>query len=358
MLGMDGILAIGRLDGETVVYIDNPWLAGQQTAAPGGDRRGTRSADAPGARGRRGYGAYPQRGWPPVLSPPLRRSPGSDWRVVARSDLDAFRGPFLASATLAAGIALALILFGTLLFFAVGNPMLRRIREGEHRFRELFENMRSGATVVRAEAAGEDFLVTGFNRGAERIEGLARQEVVGRNLSEVFPGIRHSRLLEVLRRVWRTGHPEHVPAAHYQDERISGWRENYVYKLPSGEIVSLFEDVTDRKQSDEALKESEARWRSIIETHAQAIVIVDQKHEIRFVNKAAEELFGHSREGTDRRAVWFSAGAGRRGGDRDHPCRAAASLMAKCGSTPDALERSGQLPAVHSGRLGAQARRT
>ncbi len=293
MLGEDGSLAIGRLDGETVVYIDNPWLPDTQPPRPapiGSERETPMRRALAGEQGtvltRNEGGALVLAAFAPLPVPGLG--------VVARSDLDAFRGPFIESATLAAGIALALILAGTLLFFAVGKPMLRRNREGEQRFRELFENMRSGATVVRAVAGGEDFVVTGFNRGAERIEGLSRQEILGRSLSEVFPSVRQSRLFDVLRRVWRTGQPEHVPASHYRDERISGWREGYVYKLPSGEIVSLFEDVSDRKQSDEALKESEARWRSIIEAHAQAIVIVDQKHEIRFVNKAAEALFGHT----------------------------------------------------------------
>lgn len=293
MLGPDGTLALGRLDGDRVIYLDNPWLPndkGEAAVLSGPEQETPMRRALAGEQGsiltRNDKGAPALAAFMPV--------PELGLGIVARSDLESVRGPFIDSLKLAGGLALLLILAGVLLFFAVGNPILRRMREGEHRFRELFENMRSGAVVVRAVTGGDDFVVTGFNRGAERIEGLSRLEVLGRKLSDVFPGMRQSRLFEVFRRVWRTGQPEHVPALHYRDDRISGWRESYVYKLPSGEIVALFEDVTDRKLADEALKESEARWRSIIEAHAQAIVIVDQKHEIRFVNKAAEALFGHT----------------------------------------------------------------
>ncbi|NJO67696.1 MAG: PAS domain S-box protein [Rhodospirillales bacterium] len=50
--------------------------------------------------------------------------------------------------------------------------------------------------------------------------------------------------------------------------------------------------MSDRRRAEDALRESEARWRSIIEMHDQAIVIVDHKHDIRFVNRAALTLFG------------------------------------------------------------------
>ena len=203
--------------------------------------------------------------------------------------------PLIATVEEAAVIALIVIVAGTVLFITVRTRTRRKLQEAEHRFRDLFENMRSGAAIARAVGDGEDFVLTDFNRSAERIEGTPRQDIVGRKISEVLPGPYQVRMLDVFRRVWRTGQPEHVPPSQpVAGRHASGWRESYVYRLPSGEVVSLFDDVTDRKLADEALKESEARWRLIIDAHAQAIVIVDQMHEIRFVNKAAEALFGHS----------------------------------------------------------------
>ena len=88
------------------------------------------------------------------------------------------------------------------------------------------------------------------------IENIEREKVVGRSVLEVFPGVKEFGLFNVMKRVWRTGVPEHHPMSIYEDERIRGWRDNFVYKLPSGEIVAVYSDETDQKQSEEALKKA------------------------------------------------------------------------------------------------------
>ncbi|HRK96622.1 MAG TPA: PAS domain S-box protein, partial [Rhodospirillales bacterium] len=177
------------------------------------------------------------------------------------------------------------------LVLAIGGPILARGRQGDTRFRHLFENMRMGAAVFSAVGQGQDFVFTDFNRGAERIDDLERSAVIGRRLTEVFPAVHSSGLLDTLRRVARTGTPEHFPVVYYRDDKRAGWREGYIYRLPSGEVVCLYEDVSERQRAEEALRESEARWRSIIEMQSVAIIVVDAEHKIRYVNKAAEALF-------------------------------------------------------------------
>ena len=117
------------------------------------------------------------------------------------------------------------------------------------RYRELFENMRSGVAVYEPNIDGTDFAIRDFNRAAERIEGCRRDSLLGKSIVEVFPGVKESGLLDVLQRVHRTGFPESFPVAIYRDERIFGWRENYVYRLPSGELVAIYDDVSERVQA-------------------------------------------------------------------------------------------------------------
>lgn len=77
--------------------------------------------------------------------------------------------------------------------------------------------------------------------------------MIGKNVEEVFSGIAEFGLLDVLHRVWRNGVAEHFPASFYQDGRIASWRDNYVYKLPQGEIVAIYDDVTKQKQAEEQM---------------------------------------------------------------------------------------------------------
>jgi putative nucleotidyltransferase with HDIG domain/PAS domain S-box-containing protein len=120
------------------------------------------------------------------------------------------------------------------------------LRASEERYHQLFEAMSSGVAIYRPDATGTSFTIQAVNRAVERIEGVARQDLLGRDVEGVFPGIAAMGLLAVLRRVAHSGEPERVSVALYQDSRISGWRENFVYRLGSGEVVAVYEDVTER----------------------------------------------------------------------------------------------------------------
>ena len=127
------------------------------------------------------------------------------------------------------------------------------LKGSELRYRNLVNNSKNGVAIYEAAADGHDFIIKDFNRAAESIENVKKEDIIGKSLLYVFPGVKEFGLVEVLQRVWRTGVPERHPLRWYHDERISGWRDSYVYRLPSGEIVAIYEDVTARKQSDDSL---------------------------------------------------------------------------------------------------------
>ncbi len=161
----------------------------------------------------------------------------------------------------------------------------------EGRFRQLFNHMSSCAAVYEARQAGEDFVLVDFNETAERAEKVTRADVVGRSVLEAFPGVRDFGLFDVLQRVWRTGIPEHHPVAQYQDKRIRGWRENYVCKLPSGELIAIYDDVTERKQVEQTLENAAREWQATFDASNDAIWLLDTENRITRCNLRAERLF-------------------------------------------------------------------
>jgi PAS domain S-box-containing protein len=132
------------------------------------------------------------------------------------------------------------------------------LRESEARYKGIVEHTNNGVAVYRATSDQEDFIFIDFNKSGEKIEKIKRDEVIGKRVLDVFPGIKEFGLLKVFQRVWRTGMPEHFPVSQYKDQRIIGWRDNFVYKLPSGEIVAVYSDETERKQAEEALQMAHA----------------------------------------------------------------------------------------------------
>jgi diguanylate cyclase (GGDEF)-like protein/PAS domain S-box-containing protein len=128
------------------------------------------------------------------------------------------------------------------------------LQASEIRYRALFDHISSGVAIYEARDQGQTFVFRDYNHAAARISGLTRDALLGQSLIEVFPGIEAFGLLEVLRRVWATGTAEHLPARVYQDARLNRWYDNYVYRLPTGEVVAVFDDVTALKDHERQLE--------------------------------------------------------------------------------------------------------
>lgn len=142
------------------------------------------------------------------------------------------------------------------------------LRESETRFKELFQNMSNGVAVYQQVNNCEDFIVKDFNKAAEFIENTSKYEVIGKNLKVILKNERNFIIIDELRKVYETGMPASYLFTLYNDDpndaEVKGWRQNYFYKLPTGEVVSIFEDVTEKIKQDEALRESEERYRTFV----------------------------------------------------------------------------------------------
>ena len=188
-----------------------------------------------------------------------------EWTILVGRDK---RSIFLSEVTYYVQVvAIAFLLFLSIILFFVylrKQVMTQQIleqlqaenllRESEIRFHELFGRMTTGVAVYEACDNGDDFIFKDINAAGERISQVKREEIVGRSLLEVFPGIRDIGLFQMFQRVWETGTSERHPVSLYEDERISQWVENDVYRLPSGEIVTVYADITERKETEEEIR--------------------------------------------------------------------------------------------------------
>ena len=72
-------------------------------------------------------------------------------------------------------------------------------------YQEIFEYMNKGLAVFKVFNDGENFEFIEYNRAAEAIDGKTREEVLGREFTEVFPVAREIGFVELLQEIYQTG---------------------------------------------------------------------------------------------------------------------------------------------------------
>ena len=171
------------------------------------------------------------------------------------------------------------------------------LTESEARFREVFDNMAGGVAIYRAVEGGWDFTFEDINPAGEVLSHIRREEIIGRRVTVVFPGVVNMGLLDVFRRVWQTGIAEHQGQTLYRDSRMEQWVENYVCKLPSGLIAAIYTDTTNRREAEKALRLSEEIFSKAFLSSPNMITLSDlETGKYSEVNEGFLETFGYKRE--------------------------------------------------------------
>lgn len=171
------------------------------------------------------------------------------------------------------------------------NRALSELAASEVRFRELFRNLASGVAIF-AVLPNNRVVFLDFNPAAERIAKVSSEDVVGRELVEVFPSIHEYGLYDAILSVNKTGSPIVIEPKYYKDNIREGWRKSFVYQLVSGEIVVVFDDVSAFKISEQKLLDNQRLLDFLFQSMSQGVVFVDVKGGITRFNPAARRLLG------------------------------------------------------------------
>ena len=242
--------------------------------------------------GGHGRGLAQDYGGTPVAAA-WRYLPALRWGMVVKIDTaEAFLPAQRARRTTALALGLFLLLSGGAALI-LGRRFVRSegiIAAQEARYRAIFSHMNDGVALYRPDGSKQDFTFLDFNQAAERITGIPRQELLGRPVSEVFPGLESAGILSAMRRVAATGAMESVALTHYQDAQRDIWVENDLVRLPGGDVLSVFRDVTARRQAEAALH----LYANVFAHSGEALMVTDQDNLILTVNPAFTRLTGYT----------------------------------------------------------------
>lgn len=170
------------------------------------------------------------------------------------------------------------------------------LRRSHERFRALVEDSASATAVV--DAAGTYAYV---DAAASRLLGYATGELIGRNGFElIHPDERPIAQEEFGRLLQKPGALVTVEVRVRRKDDAWRWMEltgrNLLENHAIQGVVVNFHDVTERKEAEDRIRESEATKRAILESALDCIIASDETGRITEFNPAAEKMFGYKRE--------------------------------------------------------------
>ncbi len=174
------------------------------------------------------------------------------------------------------------------------------LRESEELYKRVFESHLDALFILDASLPPE---IKESNEAAERIFGYERHEMLGRRTDflhvddlslkefqeQIYQAVQEDRICHIPEFKMKRADGTIFPTEHnvgtltdYQGNRI-GW-------------VSLVRDITERKQADAALHESEEKYRSLVESSENPIYLVDENFQILYANQKYLSRLGKSLE--------------------------------------------------------------
>ena len=119
------------------------------------------------------------------------------------------------------------------------------------RYERIVNFMKSGVIICRGIDDGNDYIIDEFSPAAEKISRLERTSAIGKRLVDCFPGVAELGFPNLMRNVFLTGIPEEIRRGYYHDNKRRGWRDYFIYRLPTDEIVILYDNITEQVEAEE-----------------------------------------------------------------------------------------------------------
>ncbi len=169
------------------------------------------------------------------------------------------------------------------------------LQESEERYRNLFTTMHEGFCVIEvifdADEKPVDYRFLQVNPAFEAQTGL--HEAEGKLMRELAPA-HEAHWFEIYGRIAATGKP-----AHFINEAraLNRWYHVHAYRIGEPElrrVAIIFNDISDYKQAEQALRSSEQRWATTLKSIGDAVISTDAVGNVDFMNEVAERLTGWS----------------------------------------------------------------
>lgn len=169
------------------------------------------------------------------------------------------------------------------------------LSQSEDRYQRILNAMMEGCQIIDS-----DWRYVYINEMAAQQGRYRPDELLNRTMMEMYPGIENTELFTVLRHCMKNRTSKRMENQFVYPNGTIGWFELSIQPSPQGLFI-LSTDITERKQAEEALVQSEERYRTLVEAADDAIILSDLKGRHLFRNSAYFTSLGYTEsEGLDR----------------------------------------------------------
>ncbi len=294
VIGLTAELQLARRQGDSIVFV-TPARGSHQpppSVAFGGPAAEPMTAALSGRSGTMIGRDYAGRRVLAAFEP----VPALDLALVAKIDMQEINKQYLRAGLIAGLVSVAAVLAAALLFFRVGEPMIRRLRDSEARYRNLVEAQPDPICQFLP-----DTTLTFVNRAYAEFYGTNQQELTGKRWIEFAAAEDRPRFLDELSSFTPANPERHEETRSTRADRQVRWYLCHLYGFfdRSGNILAFQTfgtDITDRKRAEEQLAEQLGLLTAITDSAADAIFVTDLEERVTLINPAAERIFGWSQE--------------------------------------------------------------
>jgi len=169
------------------------------------------------------------------------------------------------------------------------------LERSEKKLRSLFRNMSEGFAyhriVLDAQGKPCDYVFLEVNAAFERLTGLRAEEILGKRVTQVLPGIEADPTdwIASYGRVALTGQPTHFESHLAPLDR---WYAISAFSAHKGYFVVTFADITDRKRAEAERRAAEERLSVTLRSIGDAVIATDTEGRVTLLNRIAESLTG------------------------------------------------------------------
>ena len=156
----------------------------------------------------------------------------------------------------------------------------------EELFQGLFRNMTEAFAlseiILDENGDPRDYRFIEVNDAFGRLTGLSPEKIKGKTIREVLPTVRQH-WIDIYGKVALTGEPVYFENF---SRSVGKWYQVYAYSPRKGQFVTLFQDITDRKETEDKLKRAAAEWSTTFDSITDLVSIHDAGYRLVGVNRA------------------------------------------------------------------------